>query len=133
MTRRILKSFGPVTLIDARIYDNPYLVTGPSGDRSFDDMASAETYFLDESLRVLNSSEPAGETPMDLQTTIMDVLRSSGQALTFEDVVKCVAQKLEGDIRVTLNELVAQEQILVHVGARNHRWRYQARRKKRRF
>jgi hypothetical protein len=132
MTRRILKSFGPVTLIDTRICDNPYLVTGPSGDRSFDDMASAETCFLDESLRVLNSSEPAGETPMDLQSTIMDVLRSSGQALTFEDVVKCVAQKLEGDVRVTLKELVAKKQILLHVG-RNHRWRYQALPKKRRF
>jgi predicted transcriptional regulator len=74
-----------------------------------------------------------GITPMDLQTTIMDVLRRSGQALTFEDVVKCVAQKLEGDVRVTLNELVAKEQILLHVGDRNRRWRYQALPMKRRF
>ena len=70
---------------------------------------------------------------MDLQTTIMDVLRRSGQALTFEDVVKCVAQKLEGDVRVTLNELASKEQILLHVGSRNHRWRYQALPIKRRF
>jgi hypothetical protein len=54
MTRRTLKSFGRVTLIDTRIWDNRYLVTGPSGDRSFDDMASAETYFVNESLRDLN-------------------------------------------------------------------------------
>jgi hypothetical protein len=54
MTRRTLKSFGPVTLIDTRIWDNRYLVTGPSGDRSFDDMASAETYFVNESLKDLD-------------------------------------------------------------------------------
>jgi hypothetical protein len=59
---RGVKSFGPSTLIDTWIYDNRYPVAGPFGDRSFDDMASAETYFLNESLRVLNSSEPAGES-----------------------------------------------------------------------
>ena len=61
MTRRTLKSFGPVTLIDTRIWDNRYLVTGPSGDRSFDDMASAETYFVNESLKDLDrgAAEPA--------------------------------------------------------------------------
>jgi hypothetical protein len=63
MTRRTLKSFGPVTLIDTRIWDNRYLVTGPSGDRSFDDMASAETYFVSESLKDLDrgAAEPTGE------------------------------------------------------------------------
>jgi hypothetical protein len=61
MTRRTLKSFGPVTLIDTRIWDNRYLVTGPSGDRSFDDMAFAETYFVNESLKDLDrgGAEPA--------------------------------------------------------------------------
>jgi hypothetical protein len=63
-TQRILKSFGPVTLIDTWICDNRYLVTGPSGDRNFDDMASAEIYFVSESLRFLNSSDPAGESPV---------------------------------------------------------------------
>jgi hypothetical protein len=64
---------------------------------------------------------------MDLQTTIMDVLRSSGgQSLTIEDVARGVAERMKDDIRATLNDLTSKEQISRHVGGRDYPWRYQA-------
>jgi hypothetical protein len=64
--------------------------------------------------------------PMDLQATIVDVLRASSHAMTFENVVRGVAQRLEDDIRAKLNELADKDQIQRHPGGRNHLWRYQA-------
>ncbi len=63
---------------------------------------------------------------MDLQSTIIDVLSASSQALTFDEVVRDVAGRLEKDIRNTLNELADNERIYRHVGGKNHPWRYQA-------
>jgi predicted transcriptional regulator len=70
---------------------------------------------------------------MDLQETVMDVLRASGQVLTFEEVLKGIAEKLEGDVRTTLNGLVDKKEITRHVGGRDHPWRYQAVPMRRRF
>jgi predicted transcriptional regulator len=64
---------------------------------------------------------------MDLQTTVMDVLRSSGgQSLTIDDVAAGVAERMKDDIRTTLNDLTKKGQISTHVGGRDHLWRYQA-------
>jgi hypothetical protein len=64
---------------------------------------------------------------MDLRAAVLDVLQANAsRALTFDDVVKGVAERLERDIRANLNELAAEERILRHVGGRDHRWRYQA-------
>jgi hypothetical protein len=64
---------------------------------------------------------------MDLHEAIMDVLNANdSRALTFDEVVKTVAERLEGDIRATLNELYDKEKILRHVGGKDHPWRYQA-------
>lgn len=63
---------------------------------------------------------------MALEATILSVLLESGQALKFDDVVKGVAEKLEDDIRATLNDLADKEAIIRHVGGRDHSWRYQA-------
>jgi hypothetical protein len=63
---------------------------------------------------------------MDLRAAIIGVLNSSTHALTFDEVVKGVAERLEDDIRATLNELADKEQIHRHVGGRDHLWRYQA-------
>jgi hypothetical protein len=37
--------------------DRPYLVKAPSGDRSFADMGSAETYIENESVRIENPDQ----------------------------------------------------------------------------
>lgn len=43
----------------------------------------------------------------------MDILRANaGRALTFDDLVKGVAERLEDDIRATLNDLTDRKQIL---------------------
>ena len=66
-------------------------------------------------------------TVMNLQAIIMDSLQANaGHALTFDDVVKCVAERLEGDIRATLNDLTDRKWIERHVGGRDHPWRYGA-------
>jgi len=65
MTRRTMKSIegGLITLIydDTRRDDKPYLVKAPSGDRSFDDMSSGDTYIESELLRILNRHQDAGK------------------------------------------------------------------------
>jgi hypothetical protein len=67
-----------------------------------------------------------GLSPMDLRAAIKDVLGPGTRALTFEDVVKGVGERLEGEIRATLNDLADKKQILRHIGGKNHPWRYQA-------
>ncbi len=62
---------------------------------------------------------------MDLEVTIMDTLGSTSQALTFDEVVKGVAQKLEPQIREKLNELAGKDHIKCHQGGRDQPWRYQ--------
>lgn len=63
---------------------------------------------------------------MDLEHTIVDVLRVSGQPMTFEDVVRGVAERLEGDIRAKLNQLADHQQIERLIGDRYRPSRYQA-------
>ncbi|WP_020175858.1 hypothetical protein [Methyloferula stellata] len=63
---------------------------------------------------------------MDLDATIMDTLGSTDQALTFEEVVKGVAQRLEPQIREKLNELAGKDHIKRHQGGKDQPWRYQA-------
>lgn len=67
-----------------------------------------------------------GLWPMDLRAVIIDVLGSGTDTLTFEDVVKGVGEKLEAEIRVTLNDLAEKKQIIRHIGGKNYPWRYQA-------
>jgi hypothetical protein len=63
----------------------------------------------------------------DLRGTIMDVLlRANGQALTSDEVVKGVAQRLEREIRDTLKELADGGRIKRVVGGEDDLWRYQA-------
>jgi hypothetical protein len=54
--------------------------------------------------------------PFDLEAAITSVL-STGQALTFDHIVRRVTESLRTDIRLTLNELVAKGQIRRRVGA----------------
>ena len=61
---------------------------------------------------------------MDLNITIMNVLGSTGAALTFEDVIEGVIQRLEPEIRNALNALHDEGRIERHLGGRNHPWRY---------
>jgi hypothetical protein len=63
--------------------------------------------------------------PFDLEAAITSVL-STGQALTFDHIVRRVTESLRTDIRLTLNELIAKGQIRRRVGGRNYPWRYQA-------
>jgi hypothetical protein len=74
---------------------------------------------------VLLAQPSKATTPFDLQATITAAL-STGQALTFDRIVAHVAESLKPDIRLTLNELVAEGQIRRRVGGRNYPWRYQA-------
>jgi hypothetical protein len=65
---------------------------------------------------------------MDLRATILDVLRAdASHALTFDSVVKGVAEKLAPEIRATLNDLFDKGQIDRQIGGRDQPWRYQAR------
>jgi hypothetical protein len=61
MARRTIKSIydGRITLHydDTRTDDRPYLVKAPSGDRSFADMGSAETYIESESVQIENPDQ----------------------------------------------------------------------------
>ena len=64
---------------------------------------------------------------MELQAVILDALEEkSGNALVFDEVVKGVAERLEDQIRQTLNDLTDKQKIQRHVGGRDHPWRYQA-------
>jgi hypothetical protein len=63
--------------------------------------------------------------PFDLEATITTAL-STGEALTFDHIVRRVTESLRTDIRLSLNELVAEGQIRRRVGGRNYPWRYQA-------
>jgi hypothetical protein len=64
---------------------------------------------------------------MNLRATILDVLQAdASHALTFDDVAKGVVERLEGDIRATLNALTDELQIERHPGGRDHSCRYQA-------
>jgi hypothetical protein len=63
--------------------------------------------------------------PFDLEATITTIL-STGQALTFDHIVRRVTESLRTDIRLSLNELVAKGRIRRRVGGRNYPWRYQA-------
>jgi hypothetical protein len=47
-------------------------------------------------------------------------------AMTFEEVVRSVAERLEANIRETLNALAKAEKITRLPGGRDHDWRYQA-------
>jgi hypothetical protein len=63
----------------------------------------------------------------DLRGTIMDVLLlANGEALTSDEVVKGVVQKLEREIRDTLKELADSGRIKRLVGRNDDLWRYQA-------
>lgn len=64
---------------------------------------------------------------MDLEAAVLEALRfDRSRALTFSDVVKDVAERLEPSIRETLNRLHDSDQIKRHPSGRNHLWRYQA-------
>jgi hypothetical protein len=63
--------------------------------------------------------------PFDLEATITIAL-STGEALTFDHIVRRVTESLRTDIRLSLNELVVKGQIRRRVGGRNYPWRYQA-------
>lgn len=67
--------------------------------------------------------------PMKLSESILDILRHSGKAMTVEEIAKGIAGRLEEDIRATLNELAKTQQVLRHVGGRDHPWRYQVKTK----
>jgi hypothetical protein len=63
----------------------------------------------------------------DLRGAIMDVLlRANGQALTSDEVVKGVAQRLEREIRNALKELADGGRIKRLIGSKEDLWRYQA-------
>ncbi len=61
MTWRTMKSIYDECITmqhdDTPTNDKPYLVKAPSGDRRFSNMASADTYIEDESLRIENSTD----------------------------------------------------------------------------
>jgi hypothetical protein len=63
--------------------------------------------------------------PFDLEATITTAL-STGEALTFDHIVRRITESLRTDIRLSLNELVVKGQIRRRVGGRNYPWRYQA-------
>ena len=64
---------------------------------------------------------------MDLRSIVLAVLKAdAGHAFTFDEVVKAVAERLESDVRETLNDLARKEQILRHFGGHDHPWHYQA-------
>ncbi len=64
---------------------------------------------------------------MDLRAIVLAVLKAdTSHALTFDEVVKAVADRLESDVREALNDLARKEQIIRHIGGREHPWLYQA-------
>ena len=64
---------------------------------------------------------------MNLQATIFEVLQSDPRhALTFDEIVRGVSERLEGDIRANLNKFTDEQRIHRHQGGRDYPWRYQA-------
>jgi len=64
---------------------------------------------------------------MDLRSIVLAVLMTAhSHAFTYDEVVKAVTDRVESEVREALNELARREQIVRHIGGRDHPWLYQA-------
>jgi len=64
---------------------------------------------------------------MNLRAIVLAVLKANAShAFTLDEVVKGVAERLESDVRETLNDLARKERICRHIGGHDHPWLYQA-------
>ena len=64
---------------------------------------------------------------MDLRSIVLAVLKTDdSHAFTYDEIVKAVTGRVESEVREALNDLARREQIVRHIGGRDHPWLYQA-------